>query len=96
MSDPTDPAGSLNGDHADIHQQQVNGGDGYDSDPADASSLVEVSSDDFPTYFEERDGRLFTLSSSPYPLPVDTPEQEVRNTKPYSENDSILITSFSL
>jgi hypothetical protein len=37
----------------------------------------ELSSDDFPTYFIERGGRLFhSHGGSPYPLPVDTPEQE--------------------
>ncbi|KAJ7821652.1 S-adenosyl-L-methionine-dependent methyltransferase [Mycena leptocephala] len=40
----------------------------------------ELSSDDFPTYFIERDGRLFhSHGGSPYPLPVDTPEQERMN-----------------
>ncbi|KAF8900134.1 hypothetical protein CPB84DRAFT_1779396 [Gymnopilus junonius] len=38
--------------------------------------------------FEERDGRLFSSSTSPYPLPVDTPEQEVRNGKSCSVNDA--------
>ncbi|KAF8124846.1 S-adenosyl-L-methionine-dependent methyltransferase [Mycena galopus ATCC 62051] len=41
------------------------------------SEFEELSSEDFPTYFSERDGRLFhSHGSSPYPLPVDTPEQE--------------------
>ncbi|KAJ6463572.1 S-adenosyl-L-methionine-dependent methyltransferase, partial [Mycena sanguinolenta] len=41
------------------------------------SDLEELTSDDFPTYFSERDGRLFhSHGGSPYPLPVDTPEQE--------------------
>ena len=40
--------------------------------------LEEIQADDFPSYFNEIDGRLFpSCPSSPYPLPVDTPEQEV-------------------
>jgi hypothetical protein len=52
-----------------------------DSDPADKSDLVELNPDDCASCFFERDRRLFSSSSyrlSPYPLPVDTPEQEVR------------------
>ncbi|KAJ6625960.1 S-adenosyl-L-methionine-dependent methyltransferase [Mycena sp. CBHHK59/15] len=40
----------------------------------------ELLPEDFPTYFSERDGRLFhSHGTSPYPLPVDTPEQERMN-----------------
>ena len=40
--------------------------------------LEEIQADDFPSYFNEIDGRLFpSCPSSPYPLPVDTPEREV-------------------
>lgn len=40
--------------------------------------LAELTAEQFPLHFSERDGRLFHSShSSPYPLPVDTPEQEV-------------------
>ncbi|KAF9446856.1 S-adenosyl-L-methionine-dependent methyltransferase [Macrolepiota fuliginosa MF-IS2] len=39
-------------------------------------SLLELEADDFPTYFTEREGRLFHSSTSPYPLPADAPEQE--------------------
>jgi hypothetical protein len=51
----------------------------YASDTPDAS-MEEIDSDEFPDYFSERNGRLFpsALSSTPYPFPVDTPEQEVR------------------
>ncbi|KAL9708781.1 hypothetical protein Ac2012v2_007935 [Leucoagaricus gongylophorus] len=39
--------------------------------------VEELEADDFPSYFNEADGRLFHSSpTSPYPLPVDTPEQE--------------------
>ncbi|KAJ7726812.1 S-adenosyl-L-methionine-dependent methyltransferase [Mycena maculata] len=42
--------------------------------------VEELLPDDFPTYFSERDGRLFhSHGTSPYPLPVDTPEQERMN-----------------
>ncbi|KAJ7353077.1 S-adenosyl-L-methionine-dependent methyltransferase [Mycena albidolilacea] len=44
--------------------------------------LEELTSDDFPAYFSERDGRLFhSHGGSPYPLPVDTPEQERMNVQ---------------
>ncbi|KAJ7750881.1 S-adenosyl-L-methionine-dependent methyltransferase [Mycena metata] len=37
----------------------------------------ELEDTEFPAYFSERDGRLFhSHGGSPYPLPVDTPEQE--------------------
>ncbi|KAF8970644.1 S-adenosyl-L-methionine-dependent methyltransferase [Flammula alnicola] len=63
--------------HTDDAGQENHDSDGSDSDPPDAtSSLVELNPEDFPTYFSERNGRLFHSSSSPYPLPVDTPEQE--------------------
>jgi len=40
--------------------------------------VEEIEADDFPSYFNEIDGRLFpSCPSSLYPLPVDTPEQEV-------------------
>ncbi|KAJ7658506.1 S-adenosyl-L-methionine-dependent methyltransferase [Mycena rosella] len=42
----------------------------------------ELLPEDFPTYFSERNGRLFhSHGSSPYPLPVDTPEQERMNVQ---------------
>ena len=48
----------------------------YVTDPA--SVLTEVGPDDFPSFFEARDGRLFhSRGGSPYPLPVDTPETNV-------------------
>lgn len=58
--------------------------DDLDRDIADSYSdtsddLVEVSAPDFPRYFQERGGRLFhSHGSSPYPLPVDAEEQDVR------------------
>lgn len=49
-----------------------------DDDP-DNDDFVEVSEDEFPSFFAERNGRLFhSQGTAPYPLPVDTPEQEVR------------------
>ncbi|KAJ7574846.1 S-adenosyl-L-methionine-dependent methyltransferase [Mycena floridula] len=43
--------------------------------------LDELGDDEFPGYFDERDGRLFVAShlNSPYPLPVHTPEQQRLN-----------------
>ncbi len=44
----------------------------------DDSNVEELRSDDFPNYFVESNGRLFHSSRTcPYPLPVDTPEQQV-------------------
>ncbi|KAK0238947.1 S-adenosyl-L-methionine-dependent methyltransferase [Armillaria nabsnona] len=46
----------------------------------DDSDVEELRSDDFPNYFVESNGRLFHSSSTcPYPLPVDTPEQQRLN-----------------
>jgi hypothetical protein len=85
MSTPTHPASTpsplLNGNNSDSPndtetEAHRNGSDEYASDPQDAS-LVELTSEDFPSYFSERDDHLFHSSSSPYPLPVDGPEQQV-------------------
>jgi hypothetical protein len=52
-----------------------------DDNLSDASSdLTEVQSDEFPLYFVERQGRLYSSNSHgghDYPLPIDTPEQTV-------------------
>jgi hypothetical protein len=52
-----------------------------DDDPFDhysTAGLVELGNDEFPVYFVERDDRLFhSHGNLPYPLPVDTPEQQV-------------------
>ncbi|KAJ7603476.1 S-adenosyl-L-methionine-dependent methyltransferase [Roridomyces roridus] len=46
------------------------------------SDVEELHPDDFPTYFSQRNGRLFhSHVTSPYPLPVDTPEQERMNVQ---------------
>ncbi|KAJ7054666.1 hypothetical protein C8F01DRAFT_1162499 [Mycena amicta] len=70
-----------------------NNGSSDDDDDGDGSSvesgefsgdsdMEELESHDFPTYFVERDGRLFhSHQTSPYPLPVDTPEQERMNVQ---------------
>ena len=53
-------------------------GSEYASDIAEeTSSMVELSPEEFPSYFSERDNHLFHSSSSPYPLPADGPEQQV-------------------
>ncbi|KAI0076867.1 S-adenosyl-L-methionine-dependent methyltransferase [Panus rudis PR-1116 ss-1] len=54
--------------------------EGEDNDWSDTSSdITEIDLDEIPTYFSERDGRLFHAhGSSPYPLyplPVDAAEQ---------------------
>jgi hypothetical protein len=70
------PSNGLNGTH---NGQEA---EDYASDTPDASmaQLEEIGSDEFPDYFSELNGRLFpsASSSTPYPFPVDTPEQEVR------------------
>jgi hypothetical protein len=51
--------------------------DGQDV-PDTSAQLYELAANDFPRYFTERGGRLFhSHHSSPYPLPADTPEQQV-------------------
>ncbi|KAG2005584.1 hypothetical protein CC2G_001978 [Coprinopsis cinerea AmutBmut pab1-1] len=41
------------------------------------SSFDELDDSEFPRYFSERRGRLYHSSTTaPYPLPVDTPEQQ--------------------
>jgi hypothetical protein len=43
------------------------------------AGLTELDRDEFPSHFIERDGRLFhSHENSLYPLPIDTPEQQVR------------------
>lgn len=75
-SDP-DSSNQLNGTH-NGHEDPED----YASDTPDASmtQLEEIDSDEFPGYFSEINGRLFPSARSltPYPFPVDTPEQEVR------------------
>ena len=55
--------------------------DGHPDHYSDASSdVVELDNAEFPDYFQERNGRLFhSHVVSPYPLPVDTAEQDVGN-----------------
>jgi hypothetical protein len=50
------------------------------SDVSDTSSdITELDQAEFPSYFQERNGHLFhSHGSSPYPLPVDAPEQQVQ------------------
>ncbi|KAH9929392.1 S-adenosyl-L-methionine-dependent methyltransferase [Fomitopsis serialis] len=45
-----------------------------------SSELTELHPDEFPRYFDERNGRLFhSHGHSPYPLPVDADEQHRQN-----------------
>jgi len=74
-----DSPNELNDTHND-QQPHSEDSEDYATDAADASTqLEELHPDDFPTYFLEHDGRLFASSFTPYPFPVDTPEQEVRH-----------------
>ncbi|KAK7055516.1 secondary metabolism regulator laeA [Favolaschia claudopus] len=71
----SEPGEEANGEGAE-HESAFPGAEAEDSD------FEELTSDDFPTYFSERDGRLFhSHGRSPYPLPVDTPEQERMNVQ---------------
>jgi hypothetical protein len=54
-----------------------NDNDENHSSEGDSRSMIELGSDEFPSYFIERRARLFSANSTPYLLPVDTPEQEV-------------------
>lgn len=77
------PSNGTNGFHATtdpLTDNSESDGSVSDSDD-DASSVVQIEQDEFPGYFSERGGRLFHASTSPYPLPVDTPEQEVRKQR---------------
>ncbi|KAJ4480857.1 S-adenosyl-L-methionine-dependent methyltransferase [Lentinula aciculospora] len=53
-----------------------------DDEPDDAQphgeELEELRDSDFPGYFSERDNRLYQVdtATSPYPLPIDTPENK--------------------
>jgi len=54
--------------------------DNYDGFSDASSDVTELGSADFEAYFQERDERLFhSHGGLPYPLPVDTPEQERLN-----------------
>lgn len=66
----------MDGHDANSDHYQSDNDDDTNSDTSDA--VVEVSADEFPGYFQERDGRLFhSHGRSPYPLPVDAEEHEV-------------------
>jgi hypothetical protein len=62
----------LNGTHNNHEDSE-----GYASDTSDAS-IEEIGPNEFPHYFSEINGRLYPSASTPYPFPVDTPEQEVQ------------------
>ena len=54
--------------------------DGSDQCSDTSSDMVELDNAEFPLYFQEQNGRLFhSHVDSPYPLPVDTAEQNVGN-----------------
>lgn len=55
------------------------GGDDDDDDRSDTDSdITELDAAEIPLYFTERGGRLFhSHGNLPYPLPVDTAEQNV-------------------
>lgn len=69
-----DSSNEPNGDSDGPHTQHSDseGIEDYASD----TQVEEIPSEDFPNYFLESNDRLFP-SNSPYPLPVDAPEQEV-------------------
>jgi len=65
-----------NSDNDDESETGSEGSANYIDENFIDDEVEEIEEEDFPSYFNEIDGRLFP-SSSPYPLPVDTPEQEV-------------------
>ncbi|KAH9476830.1 Methyltransferase pytC [Psilocybe cubensis] len=88
MSNPTDPShnhsNGNNGNNGFDAQTDVDNNTSdvesdHDYSDDDTSSVVELEAEDFPGYFTERDGRLYHSGQSPYPLPVDAPEQERLN-----------------
>lgn len=78
--DTTRPFGFSNMDNSDSDSQDNDDSVSLRSERSDTSSEVtELDQTDFPGYFQERRGRLFhSHGTSPYPLPVDTAEQQVR------------------
>lgn len=66
-----------NGNHSDNGQDPPDAH--HDEFSDDASwDVQEVQDGEFQAYFREDEGRLFhSHGGLPYPLPVDTPEQEV-------------------
>lgn len=61
-----------------VHATNMQAPDGDDDRSDTDSEITEVGEEEIPLYFTERDGRLFhSHGSSPYPLPVDTAEQDV-------------------
>ena len=66
---------------SDDHHHPSDDDDDSGSDVSD--DVVELATDEFPGYFQERDGRLFhSHGGCPYPLPVDADEQQVRIFQP--------------
>ncbi|RXW13348.1 hypothetical protein EST38_g12507 [Candolleomyces aberdarensis] len=58
------------------HLDDLENGENELSDSS-SGSVEEVRDEDVPRYFDERNDRLYHSDpGSPYPLPVDTPEQE--------------------
>lgn len=78
---------SING--AGVIENQVDSEDSASASDV-SSSITQLDSDDFERYFTERNDRLFhSHGNSPYPLPVDTLEQEVHQncSCDFSEQD---------
>ncbi|PPQ69967.1 hypothetical protein CVT24_003671 [Panaeolus cyanescens] len=68
------------------HSAPTNGaanGDNHDSQDSEEyfsdDGIMEVPQEDIPSYFQEAAGRLFPSGRTPYPLPVDGPEQQRMN-----------------
>lgn len=56
-----------------------------------SSSLTEIGSQEFPSFFVERDERLFpSHGDPPYPFPVDGDEQHVRVSRSHSRTLPLL------
>jgi hypothetical protein len=77
QQDP-DPEEGNDPTHVEGHPNGVDSDDSDDGFSDASSDVTELGSADFEPHFQERDERLFhSHGGLPYPLPVDTPEQEV-------------------
>ena len=75
-----DGSGSMNIVETDPKAHRLMSVSGHDDCLLDTSSLTEITSEEFPSYFIAREDRLFpSYGDLPYPFPVDGHEQRVRS-----------------
>ena len=75
-----------------FHDEDEQAAGSDDDGGSDTSSdITELDDREIPHYFQERNGRLFhSHGGSPYPLPVDTPEQNVSNVNVFPTSESAI------